>query len=143
MNEKEKALSQLKRHEGFRKKPYRDTVGKWTIGIGRNLDDVGISISEAMHLLENDVERVRVDLHARIPWIKELNEPRYWALVNMGFNLGVSGLMSFKNMLKAIENEQWEQAHNEALNSKWANQVGNRAYQLAKQIRTGEWPDSV
>lgn len=131
------ALDQLTRHEGLKLKPYRDTVGKLTIGVGRNLDDVGISIDEAMLMLDNDFDTAEQELQARFPLTRDLDGPRYYALVNMCFNLGVSRLAMFKKMWSAIADGDWDRAADEALDSKWARQVGNRATELAQMLRNG------
>ena len=83
----------LKLDEGLRLKPYRDTVGKLTIGIGRNLDDVGISEAEAKYLLSNDLDRTISDLDKYMLWWQTLDTPRRRVILNMAFNLGVAGLM--------------------------------------------------
>lgn len=132
----ERLVNELIRDEGLRLKPYLDTVGKLTIGIGRNLDDVGISESEARYLLTNDVTKIVHQLMG-LPWFNALNEPRQCALANMAFNLGFTGLMSFKNMIEAIQKGYWHDAAKHALNSKWAAQVGKRAERIAEQLRTG------
>jgi len=133
--------TQLERDEGLRLKPYRDTVGKLTIGVGRNLDDVGISVDEAYYLLKNDVQTTIDALHEKLPWTYNpgLSNPRFYVLVNMAFNLGVSGLLGFRRFFAAVEAGDWEEAAMEMLDSKWAAQVGNRAHRLAKQMRSGEW----
>jgi lysozyme len=130
-------LAELRRDEGVRLKPYRCTAGKLTIGVGRNLDDVGISSAEADALLRNDVARVYADLDARIPWWRGLDEVRRRVLVNMGFNLGISGLLGFKNTLRAIETGDYLVAAQGMLASKWAKQVGPRAERLALMMRDG------
>jgi lysozyme len=61
----------------------------------------------------------------------------------MGFNLGFKGFMSFKNLIKALKNNDYELAVVEMLNSKWANQVKNRAVRLAKMMETGHWPTDI
>jgi len=128
---------QLIRHEGLRLKPYRDTVGKLTIGVGRNLDDVGISEAEAFYLLENDIKRTRKELHERLPWISNLSPTRQDVLVNMAFNMGVGGVLKFKKMLANLEQGRWYDASREMLDSKWAQQVGERAVELAEKMRNG------
>jgi lysozyme len=130
-------LAELRRDEGVRLKPYRCTAGKLTIGVGRNLDDVGISSDEADALLRNDVARVCSDLDARIPWWRGLDEVRQRVLVNMGFNLGISGLLGFKNTLRAVETGDYLGAAQGMLASKWAKQVGPRAERLALMMRDG------
>jgi len=130
-------IDQLKRHEGIRLFPYRDTVGKLTIGIGRNLDDVGISEQEAETMLLTDIAKAYNTLKARWPKLEALDDARQNVLINMAFNIGVGGLLNFNNMLAAIAMGDYTKAAAEMLNSKWARQVGARARQLAKQMETG------
>jgi lysozyme len=131
-------VAQLVRDEGLRLKPYSDTEGKLTIGIGRNLTDVGISVDEAHALLSNDVLRVQKALEA-FTWYTLLDDVRKAALVNMAFNIGVERMFEFTHMLTALRLGNWGDAADEMLDSKWASQVGDRAKRLAQQIRTGEW----
>lgn len=127
----------LARDEGCRLKPYQDTEGLLTIGIGRNLDDVGITSEEAYHLLENDIGGVMADLDRNAPWWRHLTEPRQRALANMAFNLGWPRFSGFRNMLAALQAGEFERAAGEALDSKWARQVGARATRIAEMIREG------
>jgi lysozyme len=84
------AKAQLVRHEGLRLKPYRCTAGKLTIGVGRNLEDKGISQQEAYELLENDIRECEVQLLTEIPDIYlSLDINRKVVLINMCFNLGI------------------------------------------------------
>lgn len=129
---------QLIRDEGVRLRPYRDDVGKLTIGIGRNLDDVGLSLTEAEYLLDNDIVRAAAAVLAHLPWTHSLDEVRRAALTNMAFNMGIGGLLGFKRALKALEEGRWEAAAQEMMDSKWARQVGIRAERLARQVLTGE-----
>lgn len=136
---KTKLAEQLKRHEGLRLKPYTDTVGKLTLGIGRNLEDKGIIETEALSMLSNDVDEFFSKLSKRLDWFCDLDDARQNVLVNMAFNLGVGGLLTFKNTLSLIENGDHSSASEEMLNSKWAKQVGRRAVELSEQMRTGEF----
>ena len=95
----EPLVDQLMRHEGLRLKPYRDTVGKLTIGIGRNLDDVGISRDEAMVLLKNDIDKTITALREHLPFYDSLSEARRNVLANMAFNMGIRGLLDFVSHL--------------------------------------------
>lgn len=131
-------IEQLKRDEGVRLRPYRDTVGKLTIGVGRNLDDKGISLEESEALLDHDIAETVNALAAR-GYPSEPLSPRYWVLVNMAFNMGVPGLMEFRHMLKAYREGDYATAAKEMLNSVWATQVGDRATRLSRQIEIGEW----
>lgn len=124
--------------EGLRLKPYRDTVGKLTIGFGRNLDDVGIREPEAQYMLALDIEAVTAQIDKALPWWRQLNEDREAALAEMAFNLGIAGLLEFKHMLAALEAGDYEAAADHALDSQWAKQVGKRAERIARMLRTGE-----
>lgn len=132
-------IEQLKRHEGLRLKPYYCTAGKLTIGYGRNLEDKGISENEAELMLSSDIHEVQDDLSKRLPVYSKLNQARKDALVNMAFNLGVSGLLKFKKMIAALDDEDFNLASKEMVDSKWAHQVGDRSIELAMQIRTGNY----
>jgi len=127
----------LVRDEGLRLKPYKDSVGKLSIGIGRNLEDVGISREEAEHLLESDIDRTAQELYQKLPWIASLTDERQLVLLNMAFNLGVRGLLSFTRTLAHVQAGRYEKASLEMLNSKWASQVGTRAIRLAKLMKDG------
>ena len=128
---------ELKRDEGVRNKPYKDTVGKITIGVGRNLDDVGLSNDEVESLLRNDIARVKQQLDKNLPWWTTLNDTRQRVLANMCFNLGIGGLMGFDNTLAAIKTGNYADASRRMLDSKWAKQVGARAVRLAKMMESG------
>ncbi len=128
-------MSDLKRDEGLRLKPYRDSVGKLTIGYGRNLDDMGISEDEAEILLGNDISEAIADLDRALPWWRGLPLPLRRGLVNQCFNLGLPRLLTFKRMLRALESRDGALAAKEALDSKWAGQVGERAERIATLYR--------
>lgn len=130
---------QLSRDEGVRSFPYVDTVGKTTIGVGRNLTDVGISSDEIDLLLNNDIARAEAALTSSLPWTASLDDARRGALINMTFNMGIGGVLQFTNMLAAFQSANWEAAATAMLDSRWAGQVGDRATRLAQQVRSGEW----
>jgi lysozyme len=132
-------LDQLKRDEGLRLTPYRCTAGKLTIGYGRNLEDVGISKEEAEFLLASDLAKAKIDAAKYIPWFWKLTPPRQAVLVNMAFNMGINGLLKFKNTLRLIETGEYAEAAKAMLDSKWAEQTGQRALRLSVQLNTGEW----
>lgn len=129
---------QLRRDEGERLKPYADTVGKLTIGVGRNLSDDGISEAESAALLVNDVDRVRAQL-APFAWYVALDDVRRGAVENMAFNLGTASLLHFPHFIAALAKQDWPTAAAEMANSQWAQQVGDRATRLEQQIATGVW----
>ncbi len=126
----------LIRDEDLRLRPYVDSVGKITIGVGRNLTDVGLAAAEAMFLLRNDLGQVEAFLESTFPWFAQLSPIRQRALMNMTFNLGVRGLAGFQRMLGAIARGDYDTAAAEMLNSRWAAQVGPRARRLAAMMAT-------
>jgi len=131
-------IEQLRRDEGVRLKPYTDTVGKLTIGVGRNLTDVGLSDDEVDYLLANDVKRAQDGL-AQFAWYVGLDPVRQGACVNLAFNLGIAGLLHFPHFIAAIAHGDWTAAAGELADSLWAKQVGDRSTRLEQQIVTGEW----
>ncbi len=135
-------VEQLRLHEGERRKAYRDTVGKLTIGIGRNLDDKGLRRDEIEYLLANDIADARADLDRYLPWWRGLDPVRQRVLIDMSFNMGMGapnrgGLLSFVNTLSNIRQGRYAEAADMMLASKWAQQVGRRAVRLATMMRTG------
>lgn len=135
-----KLEDQLIKHEGYRQFPYHDTVGKLTIAIGRNLDDVGISSEEAKYLLKNDIQKCIKQLNDGFYWFSDLGLVRQDALINMCFNLGFTRLNGFRNMLLAFAEGDYDEAAKQALDSKWATQVGKRSQDIAYMIKEGEYP---
>jgi lysozyme len=130
-------IQQLERHEGVRLKPYKDSVGKLTIGIGRNLDDVGISASEARTLLENDIGKVCAELDRALPEWRTWSENRQLAIADMCFNLGIGGVLKFKDMIANMKAGLWQLAALDALDSAWSKQVGERAKRISDMLRKG------
>lgn len=128
----------LELDEGCKLKPYYCTANKLTIGIGRNLEDNGITRAEAQFMLENDIVRVMKELDEQIPEWRELSDTRQMVIVNMAFNLGVFGLLNFKRTIAYIRAQEWDKAADEMLRSHWAEQVGDRAKRLSQAMRTDE-----
>lgn len=127
---------QLIRHEGLKLKPYLDSEGIPTIGVGHNLNE-GISLAVAMFMLDDDISSHTRELERAHPVVKRLDQVRRDVLINMAFNLGVSRLSGFRKMWRAIHDEDWERAGDEMMDSKWARQVGRRAAELSLQMRDG------
>jgi lysozyme len=130
----EESKDWIKKCEGFRDKLYFDEEGIPTIGWGRNLSHNGITKSEADILFENDYSKAAKDLSPFYWYMIQPMQVKY-ALINMCFNLGIGGLLEFRKMIAALSVKNYTQAAIEALNSKWADQVGNRAKDIAVMIR--------
>jgi lysozyme len=128
----------LIRHEGKISYAYQDSLGYWTIGVGRLIDKRkggGLSDLEITYLLQNDINRVKNDLDRMLPWWGALNEDRQAVLIDMCFNLGIAGLLEFKKTLALLKEDNYEGAGDEMLNSDWAKQVGHRAIELSKLMK--------
>jgi lysozyme len=126
--------SWIKKCEGIKLTPYTDTAGKTTIGYGRNLTDDGITKDEADYLFDNDFNRCESELSA-YPWFSNNPQNVRDALINMNFNLGITRLLQFKDMIAALMNHDFNKASIAALNSEWAIEVGERAKDVALMMR--------
>lgn len=131
------ARAQLRIDEGVKPKPYRDTVGKLTIGVGHNLDDKGLRPDEIALILENDITEAEEAIKVLFPSFDTLSENRQAVLVNMAFNLGQDRLAKFRKLRKAVESTDFDGAYVEMVSSQWADQVGARATRLAKIMKDG------
>lgn len=136
----ETANDLIKHHEGLRLKPYRCTADKLSVGYGRNLDDRGISQTEADFLLVNDIKSCLNDLKGNLSFWSGLSDVRKAVLIDMCFNLGWPRLSLFKHMLAALEKRDYVMASGEMLDSKWAKDVGLRAKRLSMMMESNEWP---
>jgi lysozyme len=142
-----KLADQLIHHEGMECFPYTDTVGKVTIGVGRNLTDRGLTKEECRHLLANDIEISVGELKMNFHWFAKLDDTRQAALVDLHFNLGINRLKTFTKTLRLIEkcilgDDLWSKVAEELLDSKWAGQVGQRAQTLARMLELGDNPSN-
>jgi lysozyme len=113
------------------------TKGDLTIGVGRNLDKVGLSEGECLALNMNDIETTTAQMERSFYWFPKLNTPRRVVAFSMGFNMGVEGLKKFKQMIKCIESGDFVSASKHMMDSLWASQVGDRAKRLAEIMKTG------
>jgi len=136
----EKTLQLLQDNEGYRQFLYECTAGKKTIGIGFNLDDVGLSLDESQVILNMRLQKISDQLTDKISCYANLNDARKSALCDMAYQLGVSGLMSFKKSIAKLEAGEYQAAANEFLDSKWAiKDTPVRAAKITNMIYSGEW----
>ena len=142
-----KLTEMLRRHEGVESHAYLCSQNFMTIGVGRNVDagddgrarGLGLSDDEIDYLLENDIGRVRKELNNEYKWFSDLDKVRQDAMIDISFNLGQTRLRAFKNALAAMAANDWEEAADQFMDSRWSSQVGNRAKELTEMIRTGEY----
>lgn len=133
----------LIRHEGENKKganhfPYKCPAGKITLGWGRNIQERGISDDEAMLMLHNDIHISYRELDGAFGWFEMLDGVRQMALADMHFNMGMTKLSKFINMIAAFAAKDYETAADEAKDSHWYNQVGARGREIVHMVRTGK-----
>jgi lysozyme len=134
--------SQLLREEGAESCAYQDSLGYWTIGVGRLIDSRkggGLSNDEINYLLDNDIKAKTREVLLALPWMPRLSEPRQAVLIGMAFQMGLKGLLQFKRTLGSVEDGQYVEAAEEMVKSRWAMQTPKRAYRMAQQMETGEW----
>ena len=131
----------LKRHEGVRSHVYLCSAGYETIGVGRNISQSGMGLSddEVDYLLENDIIRVVKELSSEYPWFKDLDDVRKDAMIDISFNLGATRFRGFKRALAAMEVADHTTAAKEFLDSKWSRDVKGRATELCYMIETGNY----
>lgn len=127
-------IDSIKKHEGFRKRMYKDSVGVPTIGYGFNLEQIELPKPVAELWLAFEIDKHEKELQ-EFHWYNKLSPIRQDVLLDMHYNLGHSRFLEFKNMIDALENGKHEEVPREMLDSKWADQVGKRAKELAKRYR--------
>lgn len=136
------SYSQLRRDEGEKLSAYQDHLGYWTIGVGILIDSRkggGLLPEESEFIFNNRLRLLEQELELRLPWVKKLDPARRGVLVNMAYQMGIAGLLGFKNTLALIERGEYGKAAQEMLGSKWAQQTPARANRLSVQMRSGEW----
>jgi lysozyme len=138
MSYDESTLTQeLMRDEGVKLKPYRCTAGKLTIGVGRNIEDNGISNEEAAFMLKADIKNCERDLDILLPGWKNFSDTRQRVLLNMVFNMGRARLSGFKKFLACLKMNDFTGAADQMMDSSWATQVGQRAVRLRDMMLRG------
>ena len=134
-------INMLKRHEGVRNKVYMCPAGYETIGVGRNISESGLGLSEdeVEYLLKNDILRCRNELLGEYDWFENLDSVRQEAMIDLSFNLGQTKLRTFVKALGHMADGNYEEAGREFYNSRWAEQVGDRSLEVCQMISSGEY----
>ena len=125
-------IDDIKRHEGYRGMPYEDTLGNWTIGYGTKLP---LDKVESELLLEKRLNEAANELVSAVPSVLNLPTEAQAILFNMAYNMGVPKLLGFKKMFAALDEEDYEEAARQMLDSRWHLQVRGRAEELAERMR--------
>jgi lysozyme len=132
-------------HEGLKLKPYKDTVGIWTCGVGHNMQEddkmdteTPWTMEKVMTTLKNDIKNIQKELE-QFDWFKKLDGVRQDVITDMAFNLGLPRFLGFQNLIAALKKKDYKKASAEMIQSKWAQQVKRRAYTLSQMMLTGEY----
>jgi lysozyme len=132
----ERLRTTITRHEGARLEMYQDSLGIWTIGVGHNIQEKGISDRVMDLMLEEDLQEAIDEVKRNVSFFTEMPEQVQEALVNLSFNMGIPRLMQFKKTLAYLREGDFTSAASELLDSRYATQVGERAIEIADMIRT-------
>lgn len=127
-------LDSIEKHEGFRSKPYPDPIHGWdvpTFGHGLTY----ITEDESRQIVKNRITEIEASLKIKVAGYFNLPHQARNVLVEMAYQMGVPGLMKFKNTLEFIEKEDFQSAADEMLDSVWAKQTPKRAQDLAEIMR--------
>ena len=136
MNRLEKELIN---HEGIRLFPYKCSSGFLSIGVGRNIQQMGITKDEAMYMLRNDIERCRKEL-SNFDWFLDIDTVRQDVLIELCFNIGLTRLLLFKKMISALKKKDYDEASAQLLDSRWSTQVGpSRSSRMAHRLYNGKY----
>jgi lysozyme len=99
----------------------------------------GITEADARYLALNDIKIVENELCKVHKCVEDLDAVRQLVLMDMAYNMGVPRLCKFKKMWSAVEEQKYDIASMEMMDSRWARQVGRRAVILSEAMRTGEF----
>ena len=136
--DRQRLTAQLRLHEGVEHMPYKCSAGYLTIGVGRNIEERGLSDDEIDYILNNDVNIATDELVRTFDWYADLDEVRQRVVIDMVFNLGMPRFKQFKNMILGLEDGDYSAAAVHMMDSRWASQVGARAERLRNMMETGE-----
>ena len=136
---RDRLSKQLEIDEGRKRRLYKDTVGKLTIGVGRNIEDRGLRDDEIDLMLSNDIDEAIGIARALVPTFDKLDDVRQEVVANMALNLGMTRLAGFKQFIAALVRFDYQRATSEMMDSKWYDQVGDRGKRLAYAMREGRF----
>ena len=128
-------LNSIRKHEGFRAKVYKDTLDFDSIGYGFAIKDLVLDEDIANIILQRKLEALIRRIEFKFGWFADLPGTVKDVVIEMSFQLGLSGFSKFKKTIEHLKNEEWESAADEMLDSKWAVQTPNRAKALSDRIR--------
>ena len=130
-----KLIESVKKHEGYRAKTYKDTLGFDTIGYGFAIKDLVIDKDIAHHILERKLTMLIVRCFESFLWLSKMPAGIQEVVIEMSFQLGLKGFSSFRKTISYLEKENYLEASKEMLDSKWAIQTPNRAKEMSERVK--------
>ena len=128
-------LESIKKHEGFVEHVYDDSLGIPTIGYGFAIKDLILDEDIAEDILIRKLERLKRNANSRFRWLEDMPVVVQEVILNMCYQLGVTGVSKFRRAISALQEGDWDEAANEMLDSLWARQTPNRAKELSNIVR--------
>ena len=128
-------LEKIKHHEGFVEHVYDDSLGIPTIGYGFAIKDLVLDEDIAEDILMRKLERLQRNANSRFRWLEDMPVVVQEVVLNMCYQLGVTGVSKFRKAISALQEGEWDEAANEMLDSLWARQTPNRATELSDIVR--------
>ena len=128
-------LESIKHHEGFVEHVYDDSLGIPTIGYGFAIKDLILDEDIAEDILMRKLEKLKRNANARFQWLEDMPQEVQAVVLNMCYQLGVTGVSKFRKAISALQEGDWDEAANEMLDSLWARQTPNRATELSNIVR--------
>ena len=128
-------LESIKKHEGFVEHVYQDSLGIDTIGYGFAIKDLILDEDIAEDILMRKLEKLKRNANSRFQWLEDMPQEVQAVVLNMCYQLGVTGVSKFRKAISALQEGDWDEAANEMLDSLWARQTPNRAKELSNIVR--------
>tara|TARA_Y100000593_G_C4295312_1_gene330377 strand:+ start:474 stop:896 length:423 start_codon:yes stop_codon:yes gene_type:complete len=128
-------LEKIKHHEGFVEHVYDDSLGIPTIGYGFAIKDLVLDEDIAEEILIRKLEKLKRNANSRFKWLEDMPQEVQEVVLNMCYQLGITGVSKFRKAISAMQEGEWSEAADEMLDSLWARQTPNRAEELSNIVR--------
>jgi len=128
-------LEKIKHHEGFVEHVYDDSLGIPTIGYGFAIKDLVLDEDIAEDILIRKLEKLQRNANSRFQWLEDMPQEVQEVVLNMCYQLGITGVSKFRKAISALQEGEWQEAADEMLDSLWARQTPNRAEELSNIVR--------
>ena len=130
-----KLIDSIKKHEGYVGIVYKDSLGIDTIGYGFAIKDLELDEDVCEIILKRKLNTLTDIVLLKFSWFKYMPQEIKDIVIEMCYQLGVTGFSKFKKTIAYLQNKQWEEASVEMLDSLWAKQTPNRAKEMSKRVK--------